>query len=51
MLSVRPGIKEIFNSPDEIMQSLIKLPYNSLVFAKVQQEMAKSFNSVCINVW
>ena len=51
MLIVRPRIKEIFTSPDEIIQSLIKFPYNSLVFAKVQQEMAKSFNSFCINVW
>ena len=51
MLHVRPRVKKRFKTRDDILKRLTKFPFSNLEFTEVQQELAKSFSSACINIW
>ena len=48
---VRPGIKQMYKSTDDIMEKLSGYPFSNLDFAEVQQDLARNFSQVCINMW
>ena len=51
LLMVRPNIKPMYKSTDDIMERLSAYPFTNLDFTVVQQDLAKNFSSVCINKW